>query len=182
MAEPANPRGVTLEEAATFVADGQRIEPDEARTILLKLLLGGEICARGAVPWNAHHDVEWAWQHAAGAKVEDIPAGTWALPVNWTRGRVGRYREITIPEQTLMAMFRTSRGPGKRASPTTVKRVVEEYAASERKAQRPLSQTRCWEYVKDNVKGATREQALAEYRNLETPKQRGRPRKRNSPE
>jgi len=181
MAKPPNPRPLTLAEAAAFVANRRQIEPDEARRNLLALLRNGEIAARGAVPLNALPDVEQAWRNAA-REDKDIPASEWSRAVDWDRGRVWRYREITIAETDLTAWFRASRGPGARPSSIAVKKVVEDYAALEHKNQRPLSQTRCWAHVKKHLSGATRAQTLAELRNLEPPKQRGRPRKENPPE
>jgi len=183
MAELANPRRLTLAEAAAFVADRRQIEPDEARRILLRLLQSGAIVARGDAPLNAHRDAGWAWRYSAGQATRgDIPASAWFLPVDWTLGHVGRYRHITIAETDLTALFRAARGPGLRSSSTAVKKVVEDYAALENKDQRPLSQTRCWAHVKKHLSGATRAQTLAELRNLEPPKQRGTPRKENPPE
>ena len=145
MAKPAKPRRLTLAEAETFVADRQQIEPDEARRILLELLRNGGIAARGDAPLNANRDADLAWRLCAGrATCEDIPTGTWFLDVDWVLGRVGRYRHITIAETDLTALFRAARGPGVRPSSTTVKKVVEAYAALEHKEQRPLSQKRCW--------------------------------------
>jgi hypothetical protein len=182
MAKSANPRRLTLAEAAAFIADRRQIESDESRRILLALLQNDEITGRGAVPLSALPDVNRAWQHPVAPSVQDIPSGAWFLEVDWTLGHLGRYRHITIAETDLTALFRAARGPGVRPSSTTVKKVVADYVASAHKDQKPTSQVGCLAYKKTHLPGATRAQVLAEYRSVEPPKPPGRPRKGNPPD
>ena len=185
VAKPANPRLLTLAEAEAFVASVRQSEPDEARRILLEALQNSAIVARGAHPMNAARDTDWAWEHSGPPRVGVIPSGTWFLAVDWTLGRVSRYRHITIAETDLTALFTASRRAGTPPALNTVRRSVKDYVASEREAQRAPSQSGCLAYMKIHLSGATRAQILPVYRGLEPPKPPGRPRRKirsnNSP-
>jgi hypothetical protein len=183
IAKSANPRGLSLADAAAFIVERGHIESEQARTKLVGLLRSGEIVARGDVPRNSHRDANRAWQLCEGqASRADISTSTWFCHVDWDLGHVARYRHITIAETDLTALFRAARGAGVRPSSTAVKKVVADYVASAHKDQKPTSQVGCLAYKKTHLPGATRAQVLAEYRSVEPPKPPGRPRKGNPPD
>jgi hypothetical protein len=171
VAEPANLR---LLEAAAFVADRRQIQPNEARSLLLRRLQDGGITARGDVPLNAHRDADLAWRLCEGrASRGNIPASAWFVAVDWTRGHVGRYRHVTIAETNLAALFSAQRRGTRPVADAAVGKAVKDCVALAHKDQKPTSQIGCLAYMGIHLPGATRAQILHVYRNLEPPKPRG---------
>lgn len=172
---------LSLHDAVSLVAECCQCDQARAQTALLGALQDGAVTARGILPLSTLRD-PWARGRNPETSLRNLEPGNWFIVVDWERGRVGRFREVQVERSSLKQWLPKAavRGPGRRAADAEVRRIVEQYIASEYVAGKSTNTKRLWSFVAHELPSATREQAEAALHAIEGGrKKQGRPRKKN---
>ncbi len=178
-----------LWDAVVLVTDRCECKTKQAKSALLDAFRSGQITARGSVPLSAFRDIERAWSGNPETEIESIDARVWSGAVNWKRGRVGRYREITVERSSVERWLEAPSAEGEtvainapskpQRSGLTDEQFTENYIRHEKAAGRAPTKSGLDKAAKTAGRRGGRDRRRAAFDNAlkAAAPQRGRPRK-----